>query len=241
MMADLNVDEDNINTEIVSFLVEEILKKAEFFDLYKENVRGTNDLIISDQLTRLKAKEALIPTNELVKNNQKMALFRRVEDLRSPAIVRGAESRKLDSVMLDQLIQKDRNSKAVFSGLHADTDMKSLEEVHKERAKASFIAECERNLVVALPLLLRIKDKQIVLQRYHLNHGLCQALSLALSQFPDIATDFFFEANNLSDDDFAVLLDGMSRLTFVNSLSYKYNGFGAKSLEALLPIISQKQ
>ena len=38
--ADLGIDKDNINTEIVGLLAEEILKKTEFFDLYKGNVRG---------------------------------------------------------------------------------------------------------------------------------------------------------------------------------------------------------
>ena len=40
-------------------------------------------------------------------------------------------------------------------------------------AKASFITECEKNLVVTLPLLLRVRDQKIELERYHLNSGLC--------------------------------------------------------------------
>ena len=38
--ANLEIDQANINTEIVGLLAEEILKKTEFFDLYKGNVRG---------------------------------------------------------------------------------------------------------------------------------------------------------------------------------------------------------
>ena len=95
--------------------------------------------------------------------------------------------------------------------------------------------------MVTIPLLLRIKDKMINLTRYQLNNGLCKALSLALMQFPDIATDFHFEANNFLDDDFAVLLEGMQELTIVNGLTYKHNMFGKKSLEALIPIIRREQ
>ena len=51
--------------------------------------------------------------------------------------------------------------------------MDNVDDVHKEMAKTSFINECEKNLVVTLPLLLRIKDKKIVLERYQLNNGLC--------------------------------------------------------------------
>lgn len=120
-------------------------------------------------------------------------------------------------------------------------DMKSIEDVHKVQAKASFISQCEKNLVVTLPLLLRIKDKQIYLQRYQLNHGLCMALGLAFANFPDIATDFFFDSNNLSDDDFSVLLDGMNQLSIVSSLTYKHNMFGQASLQSLIPIIRREE
>ena len=47
-----------------------------------------------------------------------------------------------------------------------ETEMDNVDDVHKEMAKTSFINECEKNLVVTLPLLLRIKDKKIVLERY---------------------------------------------------------------------------
>lgn len=39
-LADTNIDENNINTEIISLLAEEILCKNEFFDLIKSNARG---------------------------------------------------------------------------------------------------------------------------------------------------------------------------------------------------------
>ena len=38
--ANIEIDEDDINTEIVGLLAEEILQKTEFFDLLKGNVRG---------------------------------------------------------------------------------------------------------------------------------------------------------------------------------------------------------
>ena len=119
--------------------------------------------------------------------------------------------------------------------------MENVDDVHKVMAKTSFITECEKNLVVTLPLLLRIKDKKIVLERYQLNYGLCQALSIAFSQFKDIATDFHLDSNNLSDEDFSALLQGMCQLTYVSRLSYNHNTFGEKSLKALMPIISKKQ
>ena len=34
-----------MNTEIVTLLAEEILRKTEFFKMYKSTVRGVNDMI----------------------------------------------------------------------------------------------------------------------------------------------------------------------------------------------------
>ena len=44
--------------------------------------------------------------------------------------------------------------------------MENIEDVKKEMAKASFITECEKNMVVTLPLLLRINNKKMILERY---------------------------------------------------------------------------
>ena len=76
-------------------------------------------------------------------------------------------------------------------------------------AKASFIQFCERNLVVAVPLLLRIKEKKLILEGYQLNYGLCAAIAMAFEQFGDIATEFILHRNRLTDQDFSLLLKGM--------------------------------
>ena len=93
-------------------------------------------------------------------------------------------------------------------------------------------------MVVTLPLLLRMTCKKMILEGYQLNHGLCQALSIAFSHFKDIASDFHLDSNSLTDDDFAVLLEGMSDLREVERLTYINNAFGQKSLEALVPMLA---
>ena len=79
----------------------------------------------------------------------------------------------------------------------------------------------------------------MILEGYQLNHGLCQALSIAFSHFKDIASDFHLDSNSLTDEDFAVLLEGMGQLNDVQRLTYSNNAFGPKSLEALLPMIAK--
>lgn len=49
----LDINENDINTEIVGMLAEEILMKTEFFDLFKGNVRGQVGLVQQSQLSRL--------------------------------------------------------------------------------------------------------------------------------------------------------------------------------------------
>ena len=148
-------------------------------------------------------------------------------------------------MLIDEQLGKGNFLKDVLEGSqeapHVEADLGTVEDVHREMAKASFIAQCEKNMVVTLPLLLRIHDKKMILEQYQLNNGLCQALSIALAQFPDIATSFHLDHNNLSDEDFALLLSGMSQLTYVSRLEYSHNSFGQKSLEALIPIICRGQ
>ena len=54
----LNIDDDNINTEIIGLLAEEILRKNEFYDLFKGNVRGQKGLIQESQLLHLQQKQS---------------------------------------------------------------------------------------------------------------------------------------------------------------------------------------
>lgn len=119
----------------------------------------------------------------------------------------------------------------------ASTEKEKNEKARLELAKASFIQLCQKNLVVALPLLLRIKEKTFVLEGYQLNNGLCYAIAMAFEEFNDIATQFILHGNRLTDVDFSIMLDGMSKLTYVRSISYSENDFGPLSLNAMKPIL----
>ena len=107
-------------------------------------------------------------------------------------------------------------------------------------AKAEFIKDCDRNMVVAVPLLLRIKNKKFILEGYALNNGLCSALSFAFMTFKDIAISFVLNNNNLSDEGFSYLLRGISTLKTVNSLKIEKNSFGPQSLQSLKIILNRK-
>ena len=44
-MASVEIDNGSVNTEIVTMLADEILRKTEFFKMFKSNIRGQDDLI----------------------------------------------------------------------------------------------------------------------------------------------------------------------------------------------------
>ena len=149
---------------------------------------------------------------------------------------------RLESIVLNDHLNVDNFLKLAVknntqSPAHFEGEMVNVEDVNKQMAKTSFILECEKNMTVTLPLLLKIKDKKMILERYQLNNGLCQAVNIAFAHFPEIANDFYLDNNNLSDDDFSILLEGMTRLENVKRISYSHNDFGMKSLQSLMTVI----
>ena len=52
-VAEINIDQEDVNTEIIAMLADEILRKDEFYKLLKTNVRGVNDLVQDSHKSRL--------------------------------------------------------------------------------------------------------------------------------------------------------------------------------------------
>ena len=84
---------------------------------------------------------------------------------------------RLTSTFIDHHTHEDNYLKqlvkTVNQNAHFEAEMENVQDVQKEMAKASFINQCEKNMVVTLPLLLRINNKKMILERYQLNNGLC--------------------------------------------------------------------
>ena len=124
----LELDESNINVEIIGMLAEEILRKTEFFKLFKENVRGQKGTLQKSQLMRLQAaKERTMGSKEqsvedMIKDKTK--LFKDVSsrmDENSPRVTlppsvnqSGATSRHSSFIKLPSAIivehQKEKKS-----------------------------------------------------------------------------------------------------------------------------------
>ena len=226
------IDESNINSQLVSMISEAILKKQDFFDMFKDADR--TQIIHGSMLANLKVNpdDATSIFKRLAGKSQKQML--KAESLLDTDLL---QDKLMKRSSLKQAIAQMASEKATQI---AQTEKEKNEKARLELAKAKFIQLCQKNLVVALPLLLRIKEKTFVLEGYQLNNGLCYAIAMAFEEFNDIATQFILHGNRLTDVDFSILLNGMSKLTYVRSISYSENDFGPLALDAMKPILMQK-
>jgi hypothetical protein len=71
----------------------------------------------------------------------------------------------------------------------------------------NFIWQCKKELVVALPILARMRNQILHLNGYKLNDGLCQALSSSLSKLKsDQLKQIILDSNGISDKNFSLVL-----------------------------------
>ena len=77
--------------------------------------------------------------------------------------------------------------------------------------------------------MLKIKDLTLDLNNYQLNAGVCMAVTQALSAYTGYAENFILNQNGLKDENFAILLKGMSYCKKLKILSYQNNPFSFKS------------
>lgn len=77
---------------------------------------------------------------------------------------------RINSLLITDPMHKDNFLKNIVKttqpDAHFDSEMTNDSDVQSEMAKANFIKQCEKNMVVTLPLLLRIKNKKMILERY---------------------------------------------------------------------------
>jgi hypothetical protein len=84
------------------------------------------------------------------------------------------------------------------------------DEKEMEAAKKTFIEECNKQLIVVLPLLLRIKEQHLILNAYSLSTGLCKGVQMALIKFPVMLRKITLVSNGLTDETFSIILKGLN-------------------------------
>ena len=107
----------------------------------------------------------------------------------------------------------------------------------KEDPKATFYAKCQKECVIAMPTLAKIKDKTLNLDGYSLNHGLCNALGKAFNLYHDVLEGLIIVNTGADDEMLAAMLEGLHEQHNFKALTYKKNSLGIKSVKQLAKLI----
>jgi len=89
-----------------------------------------------------------------------------------------------------------------------------------------------------LPLMQKIKNNLLSLTNYGLSGEAIRAFADTIRKKDNFLTRIALENNGLKDEDFASLLEGLSRLLDIKSLIYVKNEFLMKSVEQIEPILT---
>jgi len=103
--------------------------------------------------------------------------------------------------------------------------------------RTKFLGRCEREHVVALPALSKIRDKVLNLKGYQMNAGLCSALGQAFLLYNHVVEKLFMESTGTQDDSFARVLEGLAEQHGFKTLCYKKNDLGPRSVAAILALV----
>ena len=99
---------------------------------------------------------------------------------------------------------------------------------------------CIDNLERSLPILDKIFSKTLCLQGYRLNDGHCQGLADAC-QFLDhrVLKRMLFNNCGMTGEQFAVILDGLSKLKDFKALIYKSSAVNFDAIDKLSPLLQR--
>lgn len=104
--------------------------------------------------------------------------------------------------------------------------------------KFRYFYQCRERKVGVLPLMQKIKNNLLNLTNYGLSGESIRAFADTIRKKDTFLTRVALENNGLKDEDFASLLEGLSRLLDIKSLIYVKNEFLMKSVEQIEPILT---
>ena len=102
-----------------------------------------------------------------------------------------------------------------------------------------YFQECQKQRIVPLPILFKVRDKMLTLKGYLLNDGLCRSLCQSLEIYPELLTGINLTDNGISDTDVATVLTGLNKLDKLLSITIKDNSFLGESAKALSSILQR--
>ena len=71
---------------------------------------------------------------------------------------------------------------------------------------------CQKELVLVLPILQKVKNRTLNLTGYLVNLGLSKALNISLQKLENIVNRAVFDNNGLKDEEFSLILEGFANV-----------------------------
>lgn len=88
-----------------------------------------------------------------------------------------------------------------------------------------------------MPVLLRVRNKCLLLRGYQLNSGLCESLNKSFEIYPELLDSINLTNNGITDGDLAKVLNGLTKLKTIKSIIVKNNVFLTESCNEMEEIL----
>ena len=165
--------QNNLNSEIVGLIASEVMEKHEFYDMMKNSALGKKDLAQKSKLMALEENDSsgALALSHLNNIQNMMGTQDDVQQTQNgpgeDVQQRKKMFKRLTTNVIDDIIP-DHYLKSIVEKAQSSTQGQPKDMIQRyskeqnvllgELAKAEFIKDCDRNLVVGIPLLLRIKN-----------------------------------------------------------------------------------
>jgi len=106
--------------------------------------------------------------------------------------------------------------------------------------KVKFFKECQKDNVLATPILTKIIDQTLLIRNKVLNVGFCKAINGALKMVPTLITKLTLDSNGLEDKNTCILIEGMAYQQLFKVLTIRDNEVDESCIQALAPVLKRK-
>ena len=92
-----------------------------------------------------------------------------------------------------------------------------------------YFVECESEMILAIPILEKVHNKNLILYDFTISPIHAKALQMAVKYFENFVTKILFDNCGLNDESFAKIIDSCNQLKDFKSIIYRKNEFGMQS------------
>jgi hypothetical protein len=95
-------------------------------------------------------------------------------------------------------------------------------------------------MVLAVPILEKVHNKNLILYDYTISAIHARALQMAVKYFENFVHKVLFDNCGLNDESFAKIIESCNQLKEFKSIIYRRNEFGMQSAQAVVNLLKRK-